>query len=233
MYAPTMPHMPTCLRTLAALFMCSQMFGSNEYTSPALSSAFNQPIGSWNTASVSNMESMFNSADFNQPISSWNTASATNMLSVCSRTRTLLHPADPPVGSVVRPTACIDDMHAVLRALQAAFLLSDVRICDGLQSEPRELERAAREQLRFGLRLDAARGLLQEGHVHRLGDDPAEGVFEMGLALSLDVHCEVRTFIPKCGTSTRTKLLQCLALSPTKLRALTLRFHEWSRTARL
>ena len=42
--------------------------------------AFNQDISSWNTASVTNMQSMFNNAlAFNQDISSWNTGSVTNM----------------------------------------------------------------------------------------------------------------------------------------------------------
>jgi len=42
--------------------------------------AFNQPIGNWNTASVTNMGIMFNGATaFNQPIGNWNTASVTTM----------------------------------------------------------------------------------------------------------------------------------------------------------
>ena len=42
--------------------------------------AFNQPIGSWNTASVTTMQGMFTDAEaFNQDISSWNTASVTSM----------------------------------------------------------------------------------------------------------------------------------------------------------
>ena len=43
-------------------------------------SMFNQPIGSWNTASVTNMADMFDATGaFNQPIGGWNTASVTNM----------------------------------------------------------------------------------------------------------------------------------------------------------
>ena len=42
--------------------------------------AFNQPIGGWNTAAVTTMANMFSNATaFNQPIGDWNTSSVTNM----------------------------------------------------------------------------------------------------------------------------------------------------------
>lgn len=42
--------------------------------------AFNQPIGNWNTAKVTDMSSMFLKATaFNQGIGLWNTGSVTNM----------------------------------------------------------------------------------------------------------------------------------------------------------
>jgi surface protein len=42
-------------------------------------SAFNQPIGAWNTAKVTNMVFMFTSAEsFNQNIDNWNTKAVTN-----------------------------------------------------------------------------------------------------------------------------------------------------------
>jgi hypothetical protein len=46
-------------------------------------SAFNQPLGNWSTAAVTNMESMFERArNFNQALGNWNMAAVTNMESM-------------------------------------------------------------------------------------------------------------------------------------------------------
>jgi len=59
-------------------------------------SAFNQPIGSWNTANVTTMSSMFSGASaFNQPIGSWNTANVTTMSSMFTNTSAF----NQPIGS--------------------------------------------------------------------------------------------------------------------------------------
>ena len=43
-------------------------------------SAFNQPIGKWNTSQVTNISMMFNAASqFNQPLGSWNTSNVEDM----------------------------------------------------------------------------------------------------------------------------------------------------------
>jgi surface protein len=53
--------------------------------------SFNQPIGSWNTGNVTNMQSMFQTSNelagspFNQNISNWDTSKVTNMSSMFFR----------------------------------------------------------------------------------------------------------------------------------------------------
>ena len=48
-------------------------------------SAFNQPIGAWNTARVTDMGGMFYHASaFNQPIGAWNTSRVTTTWVACS-----------------------------------------------------------------------------------------------------------------------------------------------------
>lgn len=64
--------------------------------------AFNQPIGSWNTAAVTNMSFLFDGAtSFNQPIETWNTAGVTNMLAMFQDASAFNQPlANWNVGSV-------------------------------------------------------------------------------------------------------------------------------------
>jgi surface protein len=48
-------------------------------------SAFNQPIGGWDVASVDEMWNMFyNASDFNQPLGNWNVSGVNNMYSMFS-----------------------------------------------------------------------------------------------------------------------------------------------------
>ena len=66
---------------------------------------FNQPIGSWNTAKVMDMNNMFQSASaFNQPIGAWNTAEVTTM----NRLFVSANAFNQPIGSW--NTANVTDM---------------------------------------------------------------------------------------------------------------------------
>ncbi len=68
-------------------------------------SSFNQPIGSWNTAAVTNMAGMFNGAIyFNKPIGTWNTAAVTNMSMMFSNATAF----NQPIGTW--NTAAVTDM---------------------------------------------------------------------------------------------------------------------------
>ena len=68
-------------------------------------SAFNQPIGSWDTSAVTDMSSMFSSAsDFNQPIGSWDTSAVTDMSNMFHRARSF----NQPIGSC--DTSAVTDM---------------------------------------------------------------------------------------------------------------------------
>ncbi len=75
---------------------------------------FNQNIGSWNTAAVTNMESMFSRATaFNQNISSWNTAAVTNMKFMFSSASTF----NQNIGSW--NTSAVTDMYAMFEEASA------------------------------------------------------------------------------------------------------------------
>ena len=46
-------------------------------------SAFNQPLGTWNTSKVTTMSAMFNGAkSFNQPLDNWDTSKVTDFTSM-------------------------------------------------------------------------------------------------------------------------------------------------------
>jgi surface protein len=69
---------------------------------------FNQPIGSWDTSSVSNMTGMFrNTRVFNQPIGDWNTSSVTNMKDMFYNARGF----DQPIGDW--DTSSVTDMSSM------------------------------------------------------------------------------------------------------------------------
>ena len=55
--------------------------------------AFNQPIGNWDTSNVTNMSCMFNEATaFNQPIGNWDTSKVTDMASMFEEAKVFNQP---------------------------------------------------------------------------------------------------------------------------------------------
>ena len=87
-------------------------------------SAFNQDIGSWNTAQVTDMDSMFYSASaFNQDIGSWNTAKVTNMGYMFYSASAFNHDISSWTGSAA--TSAQTDMFLGATAFQAKFSCTD------------------------------------------------------------------------------------------------------------
>jgi surface protein len=71
---------------------------------------FNQPIGSWDTSAVTDMQYMFSEAyDFNQPIGSWDTSAVTNMQNMFENAKNF----NQTLGSW--DTSALTDMKCMLR----------------------------------------------------------------------------------------------------------------------
>jgi hypothetical protein len=76
--------------------------------------AFNQPIGSWTVASVSDMSSMFYTASaFNQPIGGWNVGSVRNMQRMFANAPRF----DQPIGTW--NTGSVSDMNSMFKNAEA------------------------------------------------------------------------------------------------------------------
>ncbi len=69
---------------LTAVTDLSYMFagGSLYFGTTVNANTFDQAIGNWNTAHVTNLEGMFKNALFNQPIGTWDTSNVTNLSSM-------------------------------------------------------------------------------------------------------------------------------------------------------
>ena len=86
--------------------------------------AFNQDIGSWNTAQVTDMAYMFASASaFNQDIGSWNTAQVTAMHGMFQYASAFNQDISSWTGSAA--TSAQTDMFLDASAFQAKFACTD------------------------------------------------------------------------------------------------------------
>ena len=87
-------------------------------------SAFNQDIGSWNTAQVTTMNAMFYQASaFNQDIGSWNTAKVTNMQYMFDSASAFNHDISSWTGTAA--TSAQTNMFSGATAFQAKFTCTD------------------------------------------------------------------------------------------------------------
>ena len=87
-------------------------------------SAFNQDIGSWNTARVTNMQAMFVRASaFNHDIGEWNTEKVTDMIGMFNSASAFNHDISSWTGSAA--TTAQTNMFSSATAFQAKFACTD------------------------------------------------------------------------------------------------------------